>query len=494
MIISIDLTTSQDEAPNIIKLTQNPTFEFAADASGLFKPEVKVLEDVVSIGYDLVAEDNRPRLASDYIGTINEVSPTADGEFFIEGSNCVSWAYVDGGTVSEVGDVNDSHGIALVDLCPSCTTCEAVYRMKTELENMKMWINTLKDVSLYDVQTANSRKALLASNRITGIEPLKSACGPDLVENTEYLRLKALQLVHQYVTLVHMWNYVVSQNNSSTEIVVAPDDVCGFVVQTKRALPSCAEKQTIQCMINTTCVGAMLDDGTIIGGEENQDEFITWMWTESQPLSVYVPRDESETPTGTEETCKCASSLVFEPFTQTDSSGPQYVTTADTELTCYTPAAKTHSKTISSKVITAEAAGTYVMAVKFLPFVDVVIRDKENGKIVSIRGGTLTYSGTTPSELPDEEHAYNFSVYVDPPMTLPSPTRQQYLDAKSAPTCSVPWMLLWKVEVTWVIDGGKSTQAVNSESYIYKSNGIRKLYIGVFDSDVLPDIFGRSAT
>lgn len=73
-----------------------------------------------------------------------------------------------------------------------------------------------------------------------------------------------------------MWNYAVSQNNSSTQITTAPEDSAGFTIQTKRAIPSCGGDTQLTCTIDIA-----LDTDGSSGG--NNDK-----------LSVYIPTPETE--------------------------------------------------------------------------------------------------------------------------------------------------------------------------------------------------------
>ena len=537
------MNISIDTGTETIQLSKTPTFSVAQDDLKLFRPIVDTLGNNVSIGFELVPEEQMPALSDlidDYlpsIASINDVPPNDSGEFFIEGSPCVSWAYTENGIVEELDTDNTVPstvpGIALVDLCPSCTTCEAIYRLKYELENLKMWINTLKDVSLYSAYDVISRANTLSKDRVTwfnGVQydlddnsmpilstvepkdvlPIHESCGLDLKEDDEYLRLKGLRLVHQYITLVHMWNYVVSQNNSSTEITVAPDDECGFVIQTKRALPSCDCSQDVQCIVTVEC-SKVWKDGAESSSDPVTDQMIIditplWMDQNKQLLSVYIPRDEVTAtwkPTEDTQACYADSSssvnITFEPFDKKTYPEP-YLDAADQKLTIITPhivqggknVGRTDQKRIQSNVIHTKAAGTYLVAVKCLPYVNSVIHDA-HGNVVTIRGGTLTYeSGSHPSG--EYEKDYDFTVTQVEQTAISSPTRQQYLDAKTAPTCSVPWMLIWHIEITWLVTDQDGTQSVSTESHEYKAPGIPIFFDGVFMSDNMPDIIQTPTT
>ena len=93
----------------------------------------------------------------------------------------------------------------------------------------------------------DQRRTNLGTFRITG--NTSDICASGLELDNDYLQLRSAQLLQQYMTVVHMWNYVVSRNNSSNIITVAPEDTAGFIVQTKRALPSCDDQFEVSCQI-----------------------------------------------------------------------------------------------------------------------------------------------------------------------------------------------------------------------------------------------------
>ena len=194
-----------------------------------------------------------------FVKTINTLTPTEDGQFFIEGGECDS-IYVSGGTDTVVaGDTVKKGGtLHLVDLCPACDKCETIYRLEREIEYMKIWLNLLKDNVLYTDAIAKGRATFLEGKRIA----LDAAC-EDPAYTEDPIVKRGLQLMQQYFTLVHMWNYVVKEHNATTEIVTAPEDTAGFVVQTRRSLPSCGSSERIVCTIFVGDPVAYLDQSYI---------------------------------------------------------------------------------------------------------------------------------------------------------------------------------------------------------------------------------------
>ena len=388
-----------------------------------------------------------------FIKTINGIAPNERGEFFIDGSDCESWGVISGGTESMFGESDgiepSDSGLSIVDLCPSCTTCEAVYRLKYEVENLKMWINTLKDVNLYMESAMDTRRTNLSSLRITGSSVSMEKCGVGLSVDDGYNLLQASQLLQQYMTVVHMWNYVVSQNNASTEIVIAPEDTTGFVVQTKRALPSCSDQQKIQCLIDVDCPTPVWDDTDT---EHSMPA--------EYPISIYVPEG--------------SLTLEFEPF---DNYEQKALGGAGIHAVSTTRADQKH---VYTDVINAKIAGTYVVTAKFLPFVgyeiwrDVVVGGVTTTTPISVRGG----SAATYSEEPVEGGTvYGFGVAGYTSNSYLYPDEEDYLKAKTAPTCSVNFKLRYPVKITWLVTEKNGEIKKYEEDYLYTANGIR-MYFG----------------
>jgi hypothetical protein len=306
-------------------------------------------------------------------------------------------------------------------------------------------------------------------------EPNWQACGPTEFPDDSFMRLRGLELLKQYVTLVHMWNYVVSQNNSSTEIQIAPEDTAGFVVQTKRSLPSCSNKQTISCTIDIDVTQGPNDLPLV---KYDTGDFAEY--TGEYKLSVYLP----------------SYTLEFKPFKNTIANqcqpgqvdDMQAIDTGALALTTYDDTVvpiigstnslvrNTH-KTLSTGDMDAKVAGTYVARVKVLPFIYGWLVNGA-GEVVDIRGSTQSAAGTTASVGPEGDITYSF-VSGHNEAVLRNPTEAQYLQAKTMPTRSVPFKMLWDVVVTWSISNRDGSEPQTyTQTYQYMCNAVR-VYYGV---------------
>ena len=405
--------------------------------------------------------------ASQFVTKINEVVSSDDGGFLIEGSECVSWSYTPATIIdpslryqeNEYGikiPVPIKGAVLITDMCPSCTTCESIYRLKYELENMKMWINTLKDVNLYTEDQALSRKQGLSALRVTGAT---SACGIYPVDD---FTMKATQLYKEYVTMLHMWNYAVSINNSSAVIQLAPESTAGFVVQTKHAVTSCENKIKLQCAIEVT-----KSSQYIKGSSEVAVPVEYWR------MSVYVPPESMKFTHG--------------PFvTSNDPAanpgfGPVPVIPATVPPTTFDPVCITGTqyttKTIKSAAdpVDVQEAGTYMLEAKFLPFIPSV--STINGTTVTANNWQNINTNVDPTVTPDVSGGTTYTYAYDIVTTLQNPiqdpTRENYLNSCIAPASAVDLSIVWNVVITWKIwEEGATDPKIEQESYVYKCNAV----------------------
>lgn len=412
------------------------------------------------------------KVKSSLVYSINGVYPTSDGSFFIHGSECDSWGYINGSTVfisgttafpqedqpeiyeyDEEGKKTDTldttaSGIWLTDLCPACQTCDEVFRIKQEIEKLAILINMIKDVEIHDDAVFLSDKSDMEALELDGStvncagpwssDPEKQELQKQLIS---FPHDRGRQLLQQYITVAHMWNYAVVQNNASFKLEIAPEDTAGFVVQTKRALPNCDGHWHIRCTITIDYENSINDDGAPMG--------------RVQDLSVYVPEPE----------------LLFKPFTeyreeQPDVGLPEVVngTTVyvmDAALNGATVHVHSESnctkKIIRTDEIIARVGGTYEVTVKILPFINFVMYDK-NDHVISVRGGTINVSGTTSSG----NVYYDFAPARTVRSQLQDPSKDDYLNAKTAPTASVPFNNIWRVNILWEV-GKDDSQEGESE-------------------------------
>jgi len=414
------------------------------------------------------------------VQTINGVSPNDKGEFFLSGSECVSWDLAD-----------DDHTIQLVDLCPACTDCESLYRLKQEVIRMKLWLTLLRDVNLYEDGGSRTSVNFLWTRRIAK----EALCGEYVLGDAfnDYWKeegfTKSLRLIQQYMTMVHMWNYLVNRNNKSDVIQVAPEDTAGFSVQTKRSVTSCGYNeqnggQTISCSISIIGCQAIDDNGAVetAGGPPVELADSTWFGnsggaaTDAYPVSVLIPRAEVEfTPFVNTHTEPKRLYPVGVPAitTQAGIRSNMKINEADVGEPAYKRSVQTIGET-GGLELPVVAAGTYAVTVKFLPFVYTTMLDSD-GTPISIRGGTMFsddfWKTTTGSTI-----SFQFFATETKPTYKANPTAQEYLDAKTAPTASVKYKLMWTIKIRWVVKDERGNVNEDVGTYKYVCNGVRQYY------------------
>jgi len=374
---------------------------------------------------------------SKYVTTINGYQAGKYGDFYIEGSECTSWSYTDSDI--EYSGNKIVHGAILVaDMCPSCVKCESIYRLKYEFENMKMWINMLKDVNLYNADDTLSRRDSLSSLRITGAT---SACGVFPNDNPG---LKGTQLFKEYVTMLHMWNYVVSTNNYSNLIQLAPEDTAGFVVQTKHSVTSCEGNVQVACDIEVCKADT---------GDTEPESYSS--------LSIYIPEESKH--------------FQFGPI-GVDNKGFGPLPDSSSDVLIQTGSAAT-DKLLTSQPIpyTVKRAGTFMMEAKFLPFIPSITRA---GDTILTPDNWTDIHGTTVTN-PDGSitAAYDVSTTIQDPIDYP--TKQNYLNSGIAPAAAQDLSLVWNIHITWYLwesVAGTCTREnatkKEEQSYLYKCNAV----------------------
>ena len=418
-------------------------------ALGSMNMDVKGYTASISADIDSIVQG---ATVNPFVLSVNETPGDLDGGILIEGSECVSWTYTSK-TINNNISLNNGNpvkgAILITDMCPSCDTCENIYRLKYELENMKVWINTLKDVNLYTDDEAKSRQDGLEALRVTGAT---SVCG---IYAEDDFQLKATRLFKEYVTMLHMWNYVVSINNYSTVIQLAPETTAGFVVQTKHSVTSCANKIKLQCCIQVTRSGYIPTNASIPA--------------EYSIMSVYVPDDSMKFTHG--------------PFETNGESNPGF-SPMDVNPLCITgPEATT--KTINSFLNPVEIsqAGTYMLEAKFLPFIP--SESRVNGKLITADNWKTINTDADLSVVPvagGTEYTYAYDIVTRLSSSpIMDPTKAQYMNSCIAPSASVDLSVVWNIVITWKIwestldNNGNVVYLepkLEQQSYLYKCNAV----------------------
>lgn len=387
---------------------------------------------------------------SEYVTAINDVQSDDQGDFLIEGSDCVSWTYTDQ-TIEDITLNNGLpvHGaILLTDMCPTCTKCENIYSLMYEFENMKLWINMLKDVNLYDLEDTKTRYLNLKDLRVTS--PI-SPCGVYPADDTI---LKGTQLFKEYVTMLHMWNYVVSINNYSSTIQIAPEDTAGFVVQTKHSVTTCGDNNTVK-------VGCTVDaciDHIISGSTKG-------IPTDYNKLSVYIPPDSMHFSYGPMETGG-------DGFLPIAGSTVTVTTARQTDPTAIAGAATIKHLESVPHPYQVDKAGTFMMEAKFLPFIPSETKVSGSDVVITTDNWVDVVGATA---LPSGGGEADYSVITTTYGAVDSPVASQYLNSGIAPAAAMDISIVWNIQVRWDIwenPNSDTPTRQESQSFVYKCNGV----------------------
>lgn len=379
------------------------------------------------------------RVLSDLSGkaiySINGIPPTEDGSFFITGSMCTDWKATG----------NDE--ITITDHCTPCFSCDAVFRIKREFEFYRILLNAFKDINIYDLNTVQSRITYLESERINVPEAceklLADTSQERLLDNIDINRYKLWfgDMLRQYVTTVHMWNYAVSFNNSSAIISNTPEDPSGVLVQTKRGIASCTgdgKPTTVKCNVDLLCDGA-------------------------PGMSMFIPP----------------------PITM---FYPENFGTIDKDLATVTKGNVERNVEADFGVI--EKPGTVSLTLKALPFISYILKNG-NGQELFAKSKDLDAlivdpgSGSRPTGSTGKfTEKYEQLKVTAEHVSFDDPTLEQYYDAKSYPSQSAdrgsnPTTLTWTINIKWTITQD-DVEKVEMERYIFETPGLRSNVVNFF--------------
>ena len=423
----------QNGTTDTIQFTgQKSHLTLKANTNGVYSTTLQPLEDgstgllFDATGYVDIVDQVIAKIRAQYqpLTTLNGISPASDGTFFIHGSEC------DSVTPSS----SNSTQLDIVDLCPACKTCDSVVALASQIEYYKTWYNMIKDINLYAKGVVNQRKQYMESKRM---DLTSTSCTVPAAKAVPAAAMWDFQqLFQQYAATVQMWNYVVSQNNASTQIRTAPEDPTGFLVETKRAVPSCGNNASISCSVQIQSTAS----------------------SQQNLLSVYVVPE----------------AVQFKPFTNTT---PSLTVTHDSAT----------KKTVTLPTTDIAVAGTYQVRVKFLPFIYTILRDDKGNQfnLKTFKWQPIIEHGT-PSQDEMSVSQTILNNLTKQQFVIKEPTESQYQSAKAYPSQSNPNKNTWSIKIRWTVKDKRTGKSTNyDESYYFQTNGVREYFDGVFMNDDL---------
>lgn len=372
-----------------------------------------------------------------YISTINGINGSDDGMFFVVGSMC------DSVYTKTTENTTENTTLYITDLCPACKTCDKLVSIKNQIIYYKLWFSVLKDVNLYNDESIQANLELLKAH---GMDYL--GCVDENTKNEYFndITLKGLNLLQQYITTVNMWNYVVRTADKKDTITAVDGDTAGFVVQTKRAVPSCdltggtisnKERPAILCSVTCSLDSIFSTGGTTTIADDN--------------VSLCV--DDAK--------------FSYGPFSVDDPM-------PDPDITYATSTEDRPVVIVSARVKpTGKAqAGTYSLSFKVLPFINVALCGGTT-PIADIRKYLTpnVYDGKTdlvaitgvPTKIADTESNDN--------------RKTLYTQNRTYPSLSSEYTYRWKIDITWEFNGMDTgnNKAIyeDTETFYYECSGPR---------------------
>ena len=371
-----------------------------------------------------------------YVTAINHVTPSDDGAFFIHGSPCVSIGYSSNSRLPDKLPL-PGDSIHINDLCTTCTSCETVVRLRKIVEHLKIVLNAIKDANLYTQSQAMLRQNYLRSQRVPVTISCKAALDDLSPETLDVFALQSTRLLGQYVTAVHMWNYLASRKGNEVRIGNAPEDAAGFYVQSRFVKPSCDGESDVSATVEIAQVS----------GQEG--------------LSVYVPPPVVTFSAGS------------------DGGSPLQATVSMPEDA---PATVTVARPENS--VPGTRAGTYVLQVKWLPFFRVI--QTLNGQ--DVRLDDLGECDLDRVVVPDPDEGGDIVLYGNldihtENVPVHGASRDDYIRYRNYLSVVEDGMNRWQITVTWRLTGALNTESV--ETYYFETPHVRRPVEGLYKSMAL---------
>lgn len=206
----------------------------AGATAAVAMPKVLSLSSMLNYAYAELLKER-------YISSINGAAPDDKGNMWILPADlCTDVA----------GIALD--GLSLHDLCVPCNSCNEYAKIKAYYETLRINLNSLKDVNLYDNEIAKTRRERLLQGRLDStVSTAMSHCTFE-DEYDRLISINSIQLLKQYVALVHMWNWLAFSGRESTSIQETMQGTLRFAqVKADLDITSC-DIDNVTCTIEIT--------------------------------------------------------------------------------------------------------------------------------------------------------------------------------------------------------------------------------------------------
>lgn len=178
---------------------------------------------------------------ADAVYTINQIPASYwNGDYLILGGTCTS--VTDRTDTTDIQtETTESHALSIFDGCFSCNSCQTIAQLQEDIQNLQIWINGFKDCNLYYQPAASRLWNAMLSKKISQ----EDTCILDTTSlgNREQDFGQAVKLLYQFKALAAMWNYLIRTRSVIAQLLQAPQDYGGFVVQSKLDVNACQNPQ-----------------------------------------------------------------------------------------------------------------------------------------------------------------------------------------------------------------------------------------------------------
>ena len=360
-----------------------------------------------------------------YVASINGTPATpSNGNIFILSSFCLDTYphYSDQPEEYDTGRMQEiqpnKSTLFLMDNCATCQTCDKYMLAKQRVEKLKRQFWALKDINLYSKSVFDARKSY------SGMDLMQLPVGCQALEHRDdILGATLFNLLGQYMTVVHMWNYIAQLRSQVLRITPSPDDVSGFVIYAQSPKLTCDGNTTISCQVT-------------IKPMQVQEGLVAW-----------IPEPETS----------------FEPFSYAVSFPA--VTVEDLQDDA-TGLGKVFSFSDSSAVV-----GTYTLLIRYLPYFHVMVYDPEQDPPVPIDPAEYDPTQFTKKAVHGDRGGWNIEysgsalgVTTEVDETF-EPTKEDYVASRSYPAASSADSNIWEITVAWTLSGTLDQSTVDVYYY-----------------------------
>ena len=223
--------------------------------------------------------------------TINNIEPFQwNGQFTIYGSACTSVVqHTD--TSDPLSVPSNTHELVIFDGCYPCPICKDLAWIQNQIQNCQIWLQGMKDANLYYQGQAAQLWSARYQSKLSNQNPVQCFVRPTSIAlDRSSIFGKAIKLFYQYRQAVAMWNFLVRTKSAHVQIVSAPQDFSGFIVQTKISIDTCGgSPQPITLQIDAILESGQCDvDSSQSGGYLQKNNLGMGFYADKTQQNTYI--------------------------------------------------------------------------------------------------------------------------------------------------------------------------------------------------------------